>query len=85
MYMTVEKGMDIMRTISFRINEDDLKLIQEYAQINNLNLSSFIRDTIMEKVKRGLTLDEERILKARAQLKTDKTYDHTEVWKELGI
>lgn len=30
-------------------------------------------------------LDEARILEAKAKLHEGKTYDHTEVWKELDI
>ena len=74
-----------MGTISLRMDEDDLNLIQEYVRINNLNLSSFIRETILDKVEQDLEMDEERILQARARIKSDKIYDHTDVWDKFGI
>ena len=58
-----------MNTISLRMNDDETKLLRDYVSVNNLNLS----------------LDEERILKAHEKAKHEKKYDHTEVWKMLGI
>lgn len=74
-----------MSTISLRLNEEDYRLIQNYVGINHLNLSSFAREAIMEKVEQDLALDEDRILSARTRALHEASYDHTEVWKELGI
>lgn len=74
-----------MSTISLRMKESDYKLIQEYVRINNLNLSAFAREAMLDKVEQDLKLDEKRILHAKSRMKTEKIYDHTEVWKELGI
>lgn len=74
-----------MGTISLRVSDDENKLIQSYVSANNLNLSSFIRNLVLDKIEDDMRLDESRILRARELLKKEKTYDHTEVWKELGI
>lgn len=74
-----------MSTISLRVSNDENKLIQNYVAANNLNLSSFIRNLVLDKIEADMKLDETRILHARDLLKKEKTYDHTEVWKELGI
>ena len=74
-----------MATISVRVNDDEAKLIREYAAANNLNLSQFLRETILDKIEDDFKLDEERIIQARERAKTEKKYDHTEVWEMLGI
>ncbi len=74
-----------MSTISLRVSDDENKLIQNYVSVNNLNLSSFIRNLVLDKIEDDMKLDESRILRARTLLQQEKTYDHTDVWKELGI
>ncbi|WP_391527401.1 DUF6290 family protein, partial [Campylobacter lari] len=51
-----------MRTISLRISDQEDILLKEYLAINNLQLSKFIRDTILEKIEDELNLDENKIL-----------------------
>lgn len=74
-----------MSTISLRVSDEENKLIQSYVSANNLNLSSFIRNLVLDKIEEDMKLDEDRILRARALMEKEKIYDHTEVWKELGI
>lgn len=74
-----------MRTISFNVSEEEAKLIEDYVNDNCLNLSEFIKDAIFEKMEEDLLLDEQRILTAREKAKSEKRYDHTEVWKKLGV
>lgn len=74
-----------MNTISFRLKKEDEQLVREYASIYNLNLSSFIRETILEKIEEDLKMDEERILEALERSRKEESYHHTEVWKMLGI
>jgi uncharacterized protein (DUF1778 family) len=74
-----------MNTISLRMNDDETKLLRDYVSVNNLNMSKFIRDLVLDKIEDDLSLDEERILKAHKKAKYEKKYDHTEVWKMLGI
>ena len=74
-----------MSTISVRVSEEESRLIKGYAASNGLNLSSFIRELVLDKIENDLNLDEERILEANERIKHEKAYDHTEVWKRLGI
>lgn len=74
-----------MNTISLRMNDDETKLLRDYVSVNNLNMSKFIRDLVLDKIEDDLSLDEERILKAHEKAKNEKKYNHTEVWKMLGI
>lgn len=74
-----------MSTISVRVNEDESKLIHEYVAVNQLNLSQFLRETIIGRIEDDLRMDEQRILQARERAKTEKKYDHTQVWEMLGV
>ena len=74
-----------MNTISLRVSEEDNALIQNYVSINNLNLSQFIRETILDKIEEDLKLDEERILSALNRMEKEESSDHIDVWKRLGV
>ena len=74
-----------MGTISLRVNESDYNLIQSYISMNNLNLSAFIREAVLDKIEDDLRLDEERLIKYRTLLKKEPVYDHTEVWDMLEV
>lgn len=74
-----------MTTISLRVNDDESKLIHDYVSVNQLNMSQFIRDAVLDKIENDLDLDEDRILYAFEKAKQEKTYDHIEVWKMLGV
>lgn len=69
-----------MRTISFHVSEEEAKLIEDYVTANRLILSEFVKDAIFEKTEENLPLDERRILTAREKAKSERRYDHTEVW-----
>lgn len=81
----IRRGGLIMTTISLRVNDDESKLIHDYVSINQLNMSQFIRDAVLDKIENDLDLDEDRILYAFEKAKQETTYDHTEVWKMLGV
>ena len=74
-----------MRTISFHVSEEEAKLIEDYVTANRLSLSEFIKEAIFEKTEEDLPLDERRILTAREKAKSERRYDHTEVWKRVGV
>ena len=74
-----------MSATSVRVSPEDNKLIHEYASANNLNISQFIRDAVVDKIEDDLSLDEERILNALKRSKTEKRYSHEEVWDILEV
>ena len=74
-----------MATITLRVNEQENKFIKDYVKINNYNLSSFIRDVVLERIEDDLSIDEKKILSALKKSKKEKTYSHNEVWEELGL
>lgn len=74
-----------MHTISFHVSDEEAKLIKDYVTANCLNLSEFIKEAIFEKMEEDLVMDEHRILTAREKAKSERRYDHTEVWKMLRV
>ncbi len=74
-----------MTTISLRVNDDESKLIHDYVSVNKLNMSQFIRDAVLDKIESDLKLDEARILDALKKSEQENKYDHSEVWKMLGV
>lgn len=74
-----------MHTISFNVSEEEAKLIKDYVTANCLNLPEFIKEAIFEKMEEDLVMDKQRIQAAREKAKSERKYDHTEVWKMLGI
>ncbi|WP_404407040.1 type II toxin-antitoxin system RelB family antitoxin [Jeotgalibacillus malaysiensis] len=40
-----------MSMISLRLDDEDEKLIKEYAQANNISLSALFRDAVLEKIE----------------------------------
>ena len=74
-----------MGMITLRVSEDEEKLIKEYVSINNLNLSSFIRELVLDKIEEDLCLNEERILEAVNNARKERIIDSKEVWDKLSI
>ena len=75
-----------MPTLSLRIEKEDLEFLKEYSNINNLNMSSFVRNLILDKIYDEITEeDEKRILKRWEKSKSEKTSDAKDVFKRLGL
>ena len=75
-----------MPTLSLRMEKEDLELLKEYSNINNLNMSSFVRNLILDKIYDEITEeDEKRILKRWKNSKSEKTASAEEVFKRLGL
>lgn len=71
-------------SISVRLNEKEEKLLKDYARINNISISEFIRNAIMEKIEDEYDLKcyEEAMEEYK---KNPKTYTLEEIEKELGL
>ena len=75
-----------MPTLSLRMEKEDLEFLKEYSNINNLNMSSFVRNLILDKIYDEITEeDEKRILKRWENSKSEKTDSAEEVFKRLGL
>lgn len=75
-----------MKVLSLRMKDEEIEFLKEYAEINNINLSSFIRNLILDKLYDDFTKEEEKeILKAWKESKTIKSIPLEEAFKEIGI
>jgi len=83
--LLVLQKVNAMGMITLRVFKDEEKLIKEYVSINNLNLSSFIRELVLDKIEEDLCLNEERILKAINNARKERMIDSKEVWDKLSI
>ncbi len=72
-----------MSTISLRLNEKEDTLVRKYAELHHVELSSFIRQTIIEKIEDeyDLTL----FNKVWEEEKNQDRISHDQVKKELGL
>ncbi len=68
-------------SISIRLNEEDEKLIREYANLNHISLSDLLRNSVIEKIENEIDL--KSFDKAMKTMK--KVYSFDEVKKELGL
>ena len=75
-----------MPTLSLRMEKEDLELLKEYSTINNLNMSSFVRNLILDNIYDEITEeDEKRILRRWENSKSEKNASAEEVFKRLGL
>lgn len=74
-----------MSTISLRMKDEDMDLLKQYVKVNNLNLSEFIRNTILDKIEDDLRINEEKILRAWEEAKKEKASPLEEVIERLGL
>jgi uncharacterized protein (DUF1778 family) len=72
-----------MGTVSLRLNEKDDLLIRKYAELHNIDLSSFIREAVIEKI------EDEYDLKLFNQVWEEEQENdhlsHDQLKKELGL
>jgi len=45
-----------MSTISLRMNEQEEKLIKEYAKLNNISISELLRSSVLERIENDIDL-----------------------------
>ena len=75
-----------MPTLSLRIEKEDLEFLKEYANINHLNMSSFVRNLILDKIYDEITEeDAKRILRRWENATSEKTSSAEEVFKRLEL
>ena len=74
---------DQMSTISVRVSDKEDALIRKYAELHNQDLSSFVREAVMEKIEDeyDLTLFHQ----IWEQDERQKRFSHEELKRELGL
>lgn len=72
-----------MATVSLRLSDRDDELIRQYVKVHNVDLSSFIRQAVIEKIEDEYDL--ELFNKVWAQDMDAEKISHADVKKELGL
>lgn len=79
-----ERGDD-MSTISLRVPENELKIIKNYAKLNNVSLSEIIRSTMIEHIENEYDVKVFEEYLDEKKNGTLKTQPISELWKELEL
>lgn len=81
--MHIRLGGAIVSTISLRLNDKEDTLIRKYAEFHNVDLSTCIRQAVIEKIEDEFDL----ILfdKVWDQEQNQESISHEDMKKELGL
>lgn len=72
-----------MSTISLRLNDRDNTLIRKYAELNGMELSAFIRQTVIEKIEDEYDLA--LFDKVWNEERNQERISHEQLKSELGL
>lgn len=72
-----------MSTISLRLNDKEDALIRKYAELNNMDLSAFIRQAVIERIEEEYDLA--LFNQVWEQEKDQERMSHEDLKKELGL
>ncbi|MBM7560929.1 type II toxin-antitoxin system RelB family antitoxin [Fusibacter tunisiensis] len=72
-----------MGTVSLRLNDKDDILIRKYAELHNMDLSTFIRQAVIEKIEDEYDLS--LFDKVWEEEQDEERISHEELKKELGL
>lgn len=71
-----------MGTVSLRLSSKDDILIRKYAELHNMDLSTFIRQAVIEKIEDEYDLAFNKVWEEE---KNQERISHEELKKELGL
>ena len=73
-----------MNIISLRVNDDDNKLVRDYAKVNNITISDLVRNSVLEKIEDDIDLKlYNQAMKEHKENPQDISFD--EMMTELGF
>jgi RHH-type transcriptional regulator, rel operon repressor / antitoxin RelB len=72
-----------MSTVSLRLNDKDDTLIRKYAELHNMDLSTFIRQTVIEKIEDEYDLS--LFNKVWEEEQNMARISHEDLKRELGL
>lgn len=78
----VYKGVVMVDTITIRLNKEESKVFKEYAELNNMPLSTLFKKTLEEKMEDEFDMS---VIAAYEDSKTHETYTHEELKDTLGL
>ena len=73
-----------MNVITLRINDEDNKLVRDYAKANNITISDLVRNSVLEKIEDDIDLKlYNQAMKDHEENPQDISFD--EMMTELGF
>ncbi len=82
--MYIQRRFVIMNTINLRINDEDNKLVRDYAKANNMTISDLVRNSVLEKIEDDIDLKlYNQAMKDHKENPQDISFD--EMMTELGF
>ena len=82
--MYIQRRVIIMNVITLRINDDDNKLVRDYAKANNITISDLVRNSVLEKIEDDIDLKlYNQAMKDHEENPQDISFD--EMMAELGF
>lgn len=75
----------LMSTITIRLNQDEERLFEEYAKLQDQPLSTLLKKTLEEKIEDEFDLDAIKQYEERRQSGETEYYNHDEVKEILGL
>ena len=72
-----------MSTVSLRLNDKDDTLLRKYAELHNMDLSTFIRQAVIEKIEDEYDLS--LFDKVWEEEQNEECISHEDLKKELGL
>lgn len=82
--MYIQGRVVIMNVITLRINDDDNKLVRDYAKANNITISDLVRNSVLEKIEDDIDLKlYNQAMKDHEENPQDISFD--EMMTELGF
>ena len=73
-----------MGTISLRMDEEDEKLIKEYAKTKNITVSSLFRNAVLEKIEDEIDMDLYHIA-MKQHIANPQVVSFDEMMKEIDL
>jgi len=74
-----------MKTITIRLNEEESKIFNEYAKLNNLPLSTLLKKALEEKINDEMDIEVIKEYEARIKNNKNEFHSHDEVKDILGL
>jgi len=72
----------MMDTITIRLNEEESKIFKEYAELNDIPLSTLFKKTLVEKMEDEFDMN---VIAEYENNETHETYTHEELKETLGL
>ncbi len=74
-----------MAVLSLEFSDEEFNLIKEYSSVQNVDISSFVRELILDELKELDRAEEKRISDLWQKSKSEKTYSANAVFEELYL